>query len=140
MTARTILLAAPLVALCSAAVFEARVIIRQREELRNLQQRSVQAEHQAARLEQQRQAARRDLETLQRELAAGSSVENVNPAKAARQKETEAWLACVRQLKRHFDERPDQRIPEMQWLTEGDWLRVARRASFSDEHGTRDGA
>ena len=51
--------------------------------------------------------------------------------------ERKAWLARVRQLQRDFAAHPDQRIPEMQWLTDADWLRVARLAELATEEGRR---
>jgi hypothetical protein len=137
MSARNLALATTLIALTSAAVFQARVIVRQREELRDLQRRLAYNDRLAARLGDESEAARRELEAVERELTARPSAAAIDTAAPGRRTETDAWLARVRQLRRHFDERADQRIPEMQWLTDDDWLRVARRASFDDEHGTR---
>jgi hypothetical protein len=43
----------------------------------------------------------------------------------------------VKQLRRLFDERSDQRIPELQFLTDQDWLRVAKNVNFDSEESTR---
>lgn len=48
------------------------------------------------------------------------------------------WLLRVKRLQQVFDERPDQRTPEMKLLQDEDWLRVAKNASLdSDEHVRR---
>jgi hypothetical protein len=137
MTARSLFLLAALLALLSAGIFEARVLLRQREELSALQKRTAESTRQVAVLRGENDAARRSLDAAERNLAAHPAPMALDAATAARQKETNAWLARVKHLKGLFDERPGQRIPEMQWLTDDDWLRVAKRASFDDEHGTR---
>lgn len=51
--------------------------------------------------------------------------------------ETSAWLERYRQLKDLFGARPEQRIPEMELLSDRDYLMCARDASFLTEDGTR---
>ncbi|MGH7992954.1 MAG: RNA polymerase sigma factor [Limisphaerales bacterium] len=46
-----------------------------------------------------------------------------------------AWKAKEESLKRLFEERPDQRIPEMQFLTDWQWLNLAREADLDSEDG-----
>lgn len=137
MNARSLFLIAALLALVSAGVFQARVILRQREALHALQKRTADAQRQAASLRRECDTARHDLNAAEQQLAALPPRTFLDAATATRQAETNAWLARVKKLKQLFVERPDQRIPEMQWLTDEDWLRVAKRASFEDEHGTR---
>ena len=137
MSARSLFLTATLIALSSTAVFEARVILRQREELRRLQLRIAEGDRDALRMHKEGEVARRELATAERELAGHRVRAPLDAATEARRKETNGWLVRVKQLKRLFDERPEQRIPEMQLLTDEDWLRVAKRASFDDEHATR---
>lgn len=45
------------------------------------------------------------------------------------------WKAKVEKLKKLFEERPDQRIPEIQFLTDWQWLRIAREANLDSEDG-----
>lgn len=47
-------------------------------------------------------------------------------ADAAMQAEMKAWLSRVDQLKQRFEQTPGAKIPELRFLTEQDWLGVAR--------------
>jgi hypothetical protein len=136
MTARTLFLAAALVGLTSAGLFEAHVLARQDDEMQALQKRLAEARRQTTALHRETDAACHELNAAEAQLAVIPVAFVVNPA-ATRQAEANAWLARVKRLQRLFDERPGQRIPEMQWLTDDDWLRLAKRASFDDDHHTR---
>jgi RNA polymerase sigma factor (sigma-70 family) len=48
---------------------------------------------------------------------------------------TLALKAKVEKLKELFEERPDQRIPEIQFLTDWQWLNIARDADLDSEKG-----
>jgi len=48
-----------------------------------------------------------------------------------------SWIRRMKQLRRLFDELPAQRIPEMEFLNDEDWLRVAHAARLDSEHATR---
>ncbi len=65
------------------------------------------------------------LRTTERESADG----NDNPTQA----EMKSWLARVDQLKKRLEERPDQSVPELQFVTNQDWLNVTRREFNKDE-------
>lgn len=143
MSARTLFISAALLACLTSASFEAHVLLGQRQELQLLQQRTAQAAREAAALRREGESARAELTASEAQLAASSTVLARAPgspgdsAESARHAETQAWLARVKQLQRLFDERPAQRIPELQALDDADWLRVAKSASFADEHATR---
>ena len=47
--------------------------------------------------------------------------------------EAKAWLARVGQLKQRLEKTPDARIPELQLVTEDDWLSAARHKLETDE-------
>jgi RNA polymerase sigma factor (sigma-70 family) len=51
--------------------------------------------------------------------------------------EMNSWLGRVKELKQKLDERPDQKIPELQFLTPRDWLLVAMDARLDTDTGTR---
>ena len=51
--------------------------------------------------------------------------------------EVNAWLARVHELQQALDARPDQKIPELQYLTPRDWLNVARDARLESDAGAR---
>ena len=48
---------------------------------------------------------------------------------------TLAWKTKVEKLKKLFEERPDQRIPEIQFLTDWEWLNIARDADLDSDKG-----
>ncbi|MEO5803477.1 MAG: sigma-70 family RNA polymerase sigma factor [Verrucomicrobiota bacterium] len=58
-----------------------------------------------------------------------SSEVNANPAQA----EMKSWLARVDQLKKRLEENPDQKIPELQFVTEQDWLDATHGKFKSDK-------
>ena len=47
------------------------------------------------------------------------------------------WKAKEAKLRQLFDQRPDQRIPEMRLLTERQWLQSAQNADFDSSRGIR---
>ena len=49
----------------------------------------------------------------------------------------EVWLAKKKKIQEQFDLHPEQKIPEMQFLTEEDWLDHARHADVDTENGMR---
>ena len=51
--------------------------------------------------------------------------------------EVNSWLARVNELKQKLDQRPDLKIPELQFLTPRDWLNVARDARPDTDAGAR---
>jgi RNA polymerase sigma factor (sigma-70 family) len=51
--------------------------------------------------------------------------------------EMNSWLARVKELKQKLDDKPDQKIPELQFLKARDWLLVALDARLDTDAGTR---
>lgn len=51
--------------------------------------------------------------------------------------QSKVWLASVKRLRQLFDERPEQRIPELALLRDEDWLRIAQRHRFDSEKAVR---
>ena len=106
--------------------------------------RRIQAERAAAAkiqsrietLRRQHDAALSDLVLAQKELKA---LRPLVPGDVDqdRKGEIQAWLDRVKHLKQLFVQRPDQRIPELELLTDDDWLRVARWASLDDAASER---
>jgi hypothetical protein len=117
------LLALGLLVAASAGVYEARTVFRQREELATLRHATTSRDTEAATL-------RRELETMQRDLAEAEqqlsaipgALPLAGPNEPAHVTEMRAWLARVKRLKQIFADQPDQRIPEMLLLEEVDWL------------------
>jgi biopolymer transport protein ExbB/TolQ len=71
---------------------------------------------------------RNDSQELARLKEADAQVRN-DPTRA----ELNAWLARVSQLKQRLEKAPDARIPELQLVTESDWLNVARAKLETDD-------
>lgn len=139
MSARSLFILAALVALASAASFEAYIVSRRETELVALQKQVADARRQLARLRETLHTTRAELAAseVQSAAAAGTTSAVQNSVAAARASETKAWLARTRRLQGFFAAQPGQRIPEMQFLTDEDWLRAGKQASFEDEHSTR---
>jgi hypothetical protein len=119
----------------AGTIYEARVATRQREQLQALQKRSAQWAQQIATLRRERDDTLQELKIAERQLAELSPATGVSPSSAERTREIEvkAWLARVKQLKRLFAEDPARQIPEMQLLTDDDWLRAARQAELDSD-------
>jgi hypothetical protein len=77
--------------------------------------------------------AQRQLADLQANASAIAAVSGTT-----RELEIKSWLARLKQLKQAFVEYPQKSIPELQLLSDRDWLRLARTARFdSDEHARK---
>ena len=120
----------------AAGLYESRAIARQAADLGRRRQRLTETQRTLAQLEQERGVMRRDLAQAEEDSGA-------REAEAAAERElgltpqSEEWLAKFKELKRAFELRPDQAIPEMQQLTELDWLGVARRIPMDPENDYR---
>ncbi len=125
-------------ALAGIGGYEASVLSRRREQLHALGTASAQLRADLAKLQRENLAATEDLAHAERQLAAlptkRPSIADVAPE---REIELGIWLARVKQLRRLFEEKPDQRIPELNLLTDRDWLRDAKTARLDSEDGIR---
>lgn len=135
---RIFALGAAFLALLGLAGYETSVVLQQRDQLERLRKRAGQLAVESATLRRARDADAKDLAEAERQLAdlpqprAGDA--NVS---LEHRTEIKAWLTRVKQLRQLFDERPDQRIPEMQFLTDQDWLRVAKNNELDSDEGRR---
>lgn len=127
-----------LLALTGYVGYETNVARRQEEILQTLRQRASQLKSELIVARRAHAAAARELAEAERQLA---SMPALLPARAniaqERRAEIVTWLKRVKRLRHLFDERPDQRIPEMEFLTDQDWLRVAKRVDLDAEDGER---
>jgi uncharacterized protein YoxC len=82
----------------------------------------------APRLRNEVAQLRNDSQELARLKEAGANAGG-DPTEA----EMKSWLARVRQLKQRLEKTPDARIPELQFVTENDWLNVARGKLETDD-------
>lgn len=118
--------------------YEIHVGAQQTEQLTDLRRRAAQLATASSALQRNRDALAHDLAEAERQLAALPPARATTPADSPEGRATTgAWLARVKQMRRLFDEHPEQRIPEMQFLTDQDWLRVAKRIDLAGEDGTR---
>jgi hypothetical protein len=129
------------IAAVAGTIYEARVATRQREQLHALQKRSTQWAQQMATLRRERDDTLEELKIAERQLAELSPATKASQSSAERTREIEvkAWLARVKQLKRLFAENPARQIPEMQLLTDDDWLRAAKQAELDSDATVRQG-
>lgn len=132
MNLRSLLIFTSVTAVAGLALVEAVALARQREELARLHQKIITTRREIARLQQPLPQAAREAKAALDPAATAIA----DPARVRRELIRE-WVARAKRLKQLFAERPEQNIPEMALLADDDWLRVARLASFEDEHATR---
>lgn len=136
MKARAVLVVS-LLLLAALVVAEGRIVWRRDRELDALRTRAAELAQERAALQRTRDASVADLAEAQRQhdaLPAGNRGTTVASERAT---ETAAWLGRVKQLRTLLDARPADRIPEMRWLTERDWLRVSRTSELETDEGRR---
>jgi len=125
-------------ALVGVVAYETHLAHQQDEPLRALRRQAAHRARETSALQRERDTLARDLAEAERQLAALPPLRPAAPGVSPeRQSEMKAWLARVKRLHVLFDERADQRIPEMQFLTEEDWLRVAKDIQFDSDEATR---
>lgn len=133
---RLFLLGTVWLALAAFGGYEFFVAAQQRAQLDAAQKKSAELRAEATRLKQEASLTTQDLAQAERQLAELSTMHRAaSPEAQARQGEITVWLKQVKHLRRLFDEKPEQRIPEMKLLDDQDWLRVAKRANFDSEEG-----
>ncbi|MCX6952637.1 MAG: hypothetical protein NTV51_10810 [Verrucomicrobia bacterium] len=133
-----IVLVAGLLALLGSFGYATFVVLRRSAQLEELRQRAAQLAAESSALRRACDADLRNLAEAERQLAALPPLRDGDPSLSPeRRTEIKAWLGRVKQLRRLFEERPDQRIPEMQFLTEQDWLRVTRNSELASDEGRR---
>ncbi len=120
-------------ALCG---FEGRVLWRQRGVLRDQRARLQKAEAQRDAWRPRASAAETELKAARQKTVVTEGPAQPD-AQAAAEAEVRGWVLRVRQLKRAFVDHPEQRIPEMDLLTDFDWILLARAAVLEDEEGLR---
>jgi RNA polymerase sigma factor (sigma-70 family) len=100
----------------------------------SLHQQLEEANRQLASLKEQNERLRRDSADMARlrgeveQLRASRARSNNDPTAI----EAKSWLARVNQLKARLEQTPGGKIPELQFLTDNDWLNAAREELVSD--------
>jgi RNA polymerase sigma factor (sigma-70 family) len=144
-TMQKLCVAAALAATVGSACYEAQRVSALEAQVQTLQNQAVPAAARNDSLSRQLDAANRRLALLQSEnnrLESNSADllrlrgevsllrANQNDPTASAAK---SWLARVNQLKARLDQTPGAKIPEMQYLTDEDWLNAARADLKTDE-------
>ncbi len=143
---------ATIAVLAGAGIYEARQASQLREQVQTLQQQQAPLMEQIKTLETEREefvrqlaALRDDNERLNRntgELLKLRSNANSNRRDAGQLNDPSiqsalAWLAKKEKLQKLFEEKPDQRIPDLRFLTNDKWLDLARNVDLDSEDGKR---
>ena len=118
-------------------VYEKRVVARTRASLAAEQMRLAQHQHQLLELRQQRDEAQRDLALAKQILASADAASTTSIVRPEHAPQIDAWLTRVKRFKRSFDENPAQRIPELQLLTDLDWLTLTRQMKLESPEDLR---
>lgn len=117
-----------LLALLAGAVgvgcYEALALQEERGQRAALRDRAAERANELTALRRAHEAALREVAEAERQFTALAPTKVAPVAPSPLAIERDAWLARVKQLMRHFDEHPEQRIPEMRFLDEGNWLRA----------------
>ena len=120
-------------------VIEGRVIYRQQTSLEAERRRTMALEQEIAGLRGHQTQAEHDLAAAEQQLAA---FETEAAAASARlgihASEIKSRLARLKELKNFFQQHPEHRIPELQLLSESDWLAAAQYVRLSSEDDTRE--
>lgn len=140
-TRRIVLLVTLWLAVAGLCLFLGQRVQQRRAELGVARSRAVDLAAQAAQLKakiaqlaQEVTHAEQDLASLPPPATSAADA-TVTPE---RQDMMAAWMVRLRRLHQLFDERADQRIPEMRLLTDADWLRVAKRSNLDTTEGARE--
>jgi RNA polymerase sigma factor (sigma-70 family) len=145
-TLQKTLVTVALVATVGAGIFEAHQNSQLREQNQTLQQQQAPFTTQIPQLSQALTDATNQLASLLAENAQLKSNSNENELLKLRGEVTrfkngandetasaaKAWLEKVNNLKKRFEENPTAKIPEMQFLTEQDWLNAASKKLETD--------
>jgi hypothetical protein len=96
-----------------------------------IQQQNEQLRQETRELPGLRGAAQR-LQTESRKLAQLEDAISTTRSEPGAEPIVQGWLSRVGDLKQRLEQRPDQRIPELRFLTEQDWLNATRKQLDTD--------
>lgn len=114
------------------------VLLRQRTERIALTRNATVLRENLTALNARRTAIEAELAMARKQLAEIESLRSAATAGESDPNGLRAWLAREKRLREMVKEQPDQCIPELQLLTDDDWLRVARDARLdTPEHRRR---
>ena len=117
----------------AGGLYEGGIIRNQARMLALLNQQVENSQERIRQLNREHSTATNALATLRQEiekLKAEGTDETLNDPTAVALR---SWLVRVSQLKQRLEEKPDQKIPELQFLTADDWLAAARANLTTDD-------
>ena len=135
-TTQKILVAAALTIALGTGLYEARVISRQNAELQALRDNS-ERELRSLRAERDDQARQLTAALQQLEAERAKVANALASTDPAMESALDAWLQNVVHLKKLIEQRPDQKIPELQFLTAKDWLDAAKDVKLDSDMDVR---
>ena len=155
-TLQKTLVAATVAVLTGAGIYEARQAALLREENQTLQQQQAPLAEQLRELQRERDAATNRLALLAEDHATTLSnntellklrgeVARLRAANGitsttqtdSREALMKSWLAREEKLKQVVEQNPERKIPDLQLLSEEDWLNAAKDASFDTDEDVR---
>ena len=151
-TLQKTLVTATVAVLAGAGIYEARQAAQLRDRVQTLQQQQAPLAEQIQQLARERDDATRQLAALREDNErlnrnTGELLRLRSEATSRRRDTTQlddpstqaalAWVAKKGKLQKLFDEKPDQRIPEMRFLTDKKWLDLAKDLDLDSEDGRR---
>lgn len=120
------------------AGFQARNVARRRAERDALAMQQRQMENDLAAARRAQSATIADLAQARQQLdALPAASGGAATANAEHRAEIERWLVRVQRLRQVFVDHPERRIPEMRFLKEDDWLRVAKAYAMDTDEQLR---
>jgi RNA polymerase sigma factor (sigma-70 family) len=138
-TLQKTLLTATITLAVGTGVYEAQAFYRQRDDAAALRASDVQLQRELARWHDRRATDAREAGSLKAELAAlqTPAAAPVTGSDPALESEINAWLERAAQLRLLAKQRPELLIPELQLLTDRDWLDYAETAKFETDADIR---
>ena len=114
--------------------YEKQTLDRQATILTAEQARAGRLERRLTELHRQRDEAFRAATAIEHELHSSTPLPAAGPANSLRKDaETKGWFARLRKLKQSFAEFPDQAVPELQLLTDLDWVNLSHDLSLDSD-------
>jgi RNA polymerase sigma factor (sigma-70 family) len=139
-TLQKTLLTATITLAVGTGVYEAQAFFGQRDDAAALHASADQLQRELVRWHVRRATDTREAESLQAELAAlqTPAAAPVTGSDPALESEINAWLERAAQLRLLAKQRPELLIPELQLLTDRDWLAYAQSAKLETDAGIRE--
>jgi hypothetical protein len=119
----------------AASLFEGRVIWHKNRELGAARLRFAQLDQEMAEAGRRYNALTHDLQLAEKQLDELQSLGRRGGDGS--NSEIASWLGRLKRLQRAFDQRSDQRIPEMRLLTDADWALLSQSVSLDSDEDMR---